>query len=165
MKLLPVFGLFAPPLLFLAFFTENGSAFSGLGLSGDNMLLSVGVLSGVIWIWSAVYARSASKFLAKQDKGDFKKTFGVNSTTFVAQLTIWHLSGLISSGSVDEALKTLLAATLIMYVGGNLLRVLLTKVAFELEFGTAVNANKFNLVGESIAYALAFVSFKLIGAW
>lgn len=163
MKFLPVFGLVAPPLLYLTFFVVNGSAFSGVGLSSDNMLLSVGVISVVIWVWSAGYARSANKFLTKRDKGDFKQAFGVNSTTEVFQLTLWLFAD-FTFGSTENLYSGLAACILLMYVGGNALRVWLTKVNFEIDQATALNANKINLLVESIIYLpTTYLILKLAG--
>ena len=78
-KLLPILGLVAPPIMYLVFFGISSSAFSVIGLTADNMLIGVIIISAIAWLWSAAYARSANKFFTKSDKGDFKKAIGVNS--------------------------------------------------------------------------------------
>ena len=88
-NLLPVFGLVAPPILYFVFFGLNSSAFSAIGLSGDNMLIGVSILTVIVWTWSGFYAKSANKYFAKMGNSNFKKSFGVQSISETTQLFIW----------------------------------------------------------------------------
>jgi hypothetical protein len=149
-NLLPVLGLVAPPIVYLVFFGINSSAFSALGLSGNNMLMGVSVITGIVWIWSAGYAKSANKFFTKRDKGNFKKSFGAQGVVFTAQLFIWlFVNTLFGTGNAFTAIAISL---LIMYLGGNALRLWLTSLLFDVEIKTAAKANKFNLIIETVAY-------------
>ena len=149
-NLLPIFGLVAPPILYLVFFGVNSSAFSAIGLSGNNMLIGVGVITGIVWVWSAGYAKSANKFFSKRDKSDFKKSFGAQSVSETAQLFIWlFVNTLFGTGNPFIAVAISL---LIMYLGGNALRLWLTSLAFDVDMKTAANGNKVNLIIETIIY-------------
>ena len=149
-NLLPVLGLVLPPILYLVFFGVNSSAFSAIGLSGNNMLMGVGVITAIIWIWSAGYAKSSNKFFTKRDKGDFKKSFGAQGVAETAQLFIWlFVNTLFGTGNPFTAVAISL---LIMFLGGNALRLWLTSLAFDVEMKTAANANKVNLIVETVIY-------------
>ena len=150
LNFLPVVGLIAPILLYLVFFFVNSAVFSAIGLSSDNMLTGVAIFSVVVWIWSGLYARSANKFLSKRDKGDFKKAFGVNSIVEVSQLFIMlFVNSLFGSNNIFVAG---FIWVFMMYVGGNALRLWLTKMTFELKTGEATNANKVIFFVETLIY-------------
>ena len=86
----PIIGFVAPPVLYLLFFAMGSVAFSALGLSAENMLLGVVVISVIVWSWSLVAGRSQYKFLKKRDLGgNFKDTFGINSIAVCSQIIIW----------------------------------------------------------------------------
>ena len=149
-KMLPLLGLVIPPILYLIFFGISSSAFSAIGLTADNMLIGVIIISVIVWLWSAAYARSANKFLSKRNKGDFKKAFGVNSIAEVSQLFIClFVNSLFGSNNIFVAGFILV---FMMYVGGNALRLWLTKMTFELKTGEATNANKVIFFVETLIY-------------
>ena len=152
-NLLPVFGLVAPPLLFLAFFSINSSIFSGLGLSGDSMLQIVGFGSLLIWFESAFYSRSVNRFFKKREKGNFKLAFGVNSTAALFQIFLWLFADLTMGNTMSGVAIGLLVLMLLMFLGGNALRVWLTTLAFEVERGGAINSQKYNLIIETVLFS------------
>lgn len=76
---MPILGLLMPPALYLLFFGTNSSAFSAVGLSANNMLVTVALASAIILVFTAALARSTNKFFKKNGIGDFKKAFGANS--------------------------------------------------------------------------------------
>lgn len=160
--LLPLFGLVLPPLLYLIFFGINSSAFSALGLSSNNMLISVGIISLIIWIWSSWYARSVNKYFRKKEKGNFKNSFGVQSISETFQLFIWLFISVTFASS--NPFSQLLIILLLMLLVGNIFRIWLTSFSYEVDFKTATNANKFNLIWEIILYGPAIsISFVLGG--
>ena len=147
---LPVIGLVAPILLYLVFFFTNSVGFSAIGLSNDNLLTGVVIFTIIVWIWSAVYARSANKFLSKRDKGDFKKAFGVSGVTESLQIFIWlFVNSMFGSNNL---FVTGFIIVFIMYVGGNAFRLWLTKMTFDLKTGESVNANKVVFFLETLIY-------------
>jgi len=163
-KMLPLLGLVIPPILYLIFFGISSSAFSGIGLTADNMLIGVIIISVIVWLWSAAYARSANKFFTKSDKGNFKKAFGVNSLPFSAQIFIWlFINTLFGTGNPFTAV---LICLLIMFFGGNALRLWLTMIVFDVPIKTSANANKVNLIFETLIYVpLFFISFTMSGVF
>ena len=163
-KMLPLLGLVIPPILYLIFFGISSSAFSAIGLTADNMLIGVIIISVIVWLWSAAYARSANKFFTKSDKGNFKKAFGVNSLPFSAQIFIWlFINTLFGTGNPFTAV---LICLLIMFFGGNALRLWLTMIVFDVPIKTSANANKVNLIFETLIYVpLFFISFTMSGVF
>jgi hypothetical protein len=161
-NLLPVLGLVAPPIIYLVFFGVNSSAFSAIGLSGNNMLMGVGFITGWVWIWSAGYARSVNKFFTKRDKGDFKKSFGVQSVSELARLLIWLFAGIMYDGTGNPFTATTICL-LIMFLCGNALRLWLTSIAFDVEMKTAANANKVNLIVDTVGYGLVTLMSLILG--
>ncbi|MDG2176634.1 MAG: hypothetical protein P8M72_10970 [Gammaproteobacteria bacterium] len=160
---LPIVGLIAPPLIYLFFFGINSSAFSALGMSGDNMLLSVLIISLLIWGWSALYARSVNKFLKKQEKDNFKLVFGINSFAWFPGLIFWFSFDSLGMSNIFLAIGFLL---IFIFILDNFVRVWLTSIAFDLEIKTSLNANKFVLIIETIAYLpYALFSMTLGGAF
>lgn len=156
-KMLPILGLVIPPILYLIFFGISSSAFSAIGLTADNMLIGVIIISVIVWLWSAAYARSANKFFTKSDKGNFKKAFGVNSLPFSAQIFIWlFCNTLFGTGNLVTAIVIIL---LIMFLGGNALRLWLTTIAFDVPMKTSANANKVNLIVETLLYGPFLILF------
>jgi len=156
---LPIVGLIAPPLIYLFFFGINSSAFSALGMSGDNMLLSVLIISLFIWVWSATYARSVNKFLKKQEKDNFKLVFGINSFAWSLGLIFWFIFD--SLGMVMSNIFLAIGFLLIfIFILDNFVRVWLTSIAFDLEIKTSLNANKFVLIIETILY-LPYALFSM----
>ena len=155
LNLLPMLGLVAPPILYLAFFSINSSTFSGLGLAGDNMLQIVGFGSLICWSWSAFYSRSVNRFFRKRDKGNFKLAFGVNSTVLLLQTFLWVFGDLTLSNTLGGAMSGVAVLVLLMFLGGNAVRVWLTGLAFEVGRGDAINSQKFNLIIETLVYSPA----------
>ena len=153
-NLLPVFGLVAPPILYFVFFGLNSSAFSAIGLSGDNMLIGVSIITVIVWTWSGVYAKSANKFFAKMENSNFKKSFGVQSISETTMLFIFLFTDALFevNNYIDLA-----QIFLIIFFVGNALRLWLTSLAFGVEIKTAANANKFNLLEETVVWGLGFL--------
>lgn len=152
-NLLPMIGLVAHPLLYIGFFSINSSIFSGLGLSGDNMLLTVGFCSLLMWSWAAFYSRSVNRFFKKRDKGNFNVAFGVNSVAEAFMVFVYLFVDLTMGNTVSGALNGLVVFLLLMFLGGNALRVWLTAIAFEVERGEAINSQKYNLIIETVLWS------------
>jgi len=160
-NLLPVFGLVAPPILYFVFFGLNSSAFSAIGLSGDNMLIGVSIITVIVWTWSGFYAKSANKYFAKMENSNFKKSFGVQSISETTQLFIWLFIDTLFE--IDNIYIELAQITLIIFFVGNALRLWLTSLAFGVEIKTAANANKFILLEETVLWGLVFLLCLMMG--
>lgn len=147
----PIIGFVAPPVLYLLFFAMGSVAFSALGLSAENMLLGVVVISVIVWSWSLVAGRSQYKFLKKRDLGgNFKDTFGINSIAVCSQIIIWLFVN-VFTGNMWESLAFIL---ILMLVVGSCIRVFLSNLILSLETSTSLNSLKVVLIEDVLIYGL-----------
>lgn len=160
-KIFPVIGLLSIPTIYLVYFATSASVFATLGLSQDNLLMMLGGLSLIVWIWSAQYARSQNKFMKKREQGNFPLAFGINSASEAVALLIWFGMDVVIPDNPDLSNPVayvsgltvfVLASTLLL---SNFLRIFLSKIFFESDFKTTLNSLKFVLFTEVLLYGLA----------
>ena len=163
LNLLPVLGLVLPPSLYLIFLGINSSVFSSLGLSGDNMLITVAVASAIIWLWAAFYARSTNNFFKKQDAGNFKQCFGIHGVAETLAIFVWLFGDYVSEALIDSVSGmsfAILVQVIFMFVFGNILRTYLTSRCFKISLSSAINANKVVFIFEILFYTPAALYFS-----
>jgi hypothetical protein len=164
-KILPVIGLLSIPAIYLVFFATNTSVFATLGLSQDNLLVMLGVLSLIVWIWSAINARSQNKFMKKREQGNFPLAFGINSASEAVALLIWFGMDVAIPDNPDLSNPVAYMSGIMVFVLasmlllGNFLRIFLSKIFFESDFKTTLNSLKFVLFTQVLLYGLASASF------